>query len=116
MLFRSETSNIRLLDLWIVKIIEIVEDDDFMIGSEQLFNQVRPNKAGAACHQDSHGAQLATDAHGWTLISQQQPRASTAAVCGLISAAEVTALGCSCGPKSCASAAANKSSLARAHR
>jgi hypothetical protein len=44
-----ETSDVRLLDLWIVKIIKIVEDDDFMIGSEQLFNQVRPNKAGTAC-------------------------------------------------------------------
>src|SRR5262245_10131542 len=64
-----ETSNVRLLDLRIVKIVEIVEDDDFMIGSEQLFNQVRPDKAGAACHQDSHGAQLAQDGTGWTLIS-----------------------------------------------
>jgi hypothetical protein len=44
-----ETSNVRLLDLRIVKIIKIVEDDDFMIDSEQLFNQVRPNKAGTAC-------------------------------------------------------------------
>ena len=56
-----ETSNVRLFDLRIVKIIEIVEDDDFMIGSEQLFNQVLPDKASTACHQDSHGAKLATD-------------------------------------------------------
>jgi hypothetical protein len=65
----SETSNVRVLDLWIVKIIEIVEDDDVMIGSEQLFNQVRPDKASTACHQDSHGAKLATDGHGWIQIS-----------------------------------------------
>src|SRR6185369_4127132 len=63
-----ETSNVHLLDLRIVKIIEIVEDDDVMIGSEQLFNQVRPDKASTACHQDSHGAKLATDGHGWIQI------------------------------------------------
>jgi hypothetical protein len=65
-----ETSNVRLLDLRIVKIIEIVEDDDVMIGSEQLFNQVRPDKAGTACHQDSHGAKLGTDGQEWTQILQ----------------------------------------------
>ncbi len=51
-----ETSNVRVLDLRIVKIIEIVHDDDFMPASEQLLNQVRPDKSGAACDQDSHKA------------------------------------------------------------
>ena len=51
-----KTSNVRVLDLRIVKIIEIVEDDDFMIGSQQPFDQVRPDKTGAACHEDSHKA------------------------------------------------------------
>src|SRR5205814_8080912 len=56
-----ETSNVRVLDLRIVKIIEIVQDDDFMPDSEQLLGKIRPDKAGAACHHDSHGAKLATD-------------------------------------------------------
>ena len=34
-----ETSNVRVLDLRIVKIIEIVKDDDFMPDTEQLLNQ-----------------------------------------------------------------------------
>src|SRR5215469_7148122 len=44
-----ETSNVRALNLRIVKIVEIVQDDDLMADSEQLLNQVRPDKAGAAC-------------------------------------------------------------------
>ena len=59
-----ETSNVRVLDLRIVKIIEIVQDDDFMPHSEQLLGKMRPDKAGAACDQDSHERQkLATDGH-----------------------------------------------------
>jgi hypothetical protein len=38
-----------VLDLRIVKIIEIVQDDDFMPRSEQPLGKVRPDKAGAAC-------------------------------------------------------------------
>src|SRR5258705_13809635 len=45
-----ETSNVRLLNLGVIEIIEIVDNDDVMIGSEQLFNQVRPDKAGTACY------------------------------------------------------------------
>jgi hypothetical protein len=44
-----ETSNVRVLDLRIVKIIEIVQDDDFMPHSEQLLGKVRADKAGTAC-------------------------------------------------------------------
>jgi hypothetical protein len=51
-----ETSNVRALDLRIVKIIEIVQDDDFVPDSEQLLGKMRPDKAGAACDQDSHEA------------------------------------------------------------
>jgi hypothetical protein len=65
-----ETSNVRVLDLRIVKIIKIVQDDDFLPASEQLLNQMRPDKAGTACDQDSHGAKLATHGHGWTQILQ----------------------------------------------
>ncbi len=65
-----KTSNVRVLDLRIVKIIEIVQDDDFMPAGEQLLGKMRPDKASTACYQDSHGAKLATDGHGWTQILQ----------------------------------------------
>jgi hypothetical protein len=51
-----ETSDVRVLDLRIVKIIEIVQNDDFMANAEQLLYQVRPDKPGATCDQDSHKA------------------------------------------------------------
>jgi hypothetical protein len=35
---------------------------------EQFLGKMRPDKAGTACDQDSHGAKLATDGHGWTQI------------------------------------------------
>jgi hypothetical protein len=59
-----------MLDLRIVEVIEIVEDDDFMPHGEQFLGKMRPDKAGTACDQDSHGAKLATDGHGWTQILQ----------------------------------------------
>jgi hypothetical protein len=52
----SQTSDIRVLDLRIVKIIEIVKDDDFVTDSEQLLGKMRPDKTGAACDQYSHKA------------------------------------------------------------
>src|SRR6476660_2150638 len=51
-----KTSNVRALDLRIVKIIEVVQDDDFMPAGEQRLNQMRADKAGAACDEDSHKA------------------------------------------------------------
>src|SRR5262249_50261413 len=49
-----EISNVRVLDPRIVKIIEIVEDHDFMPNSQQLLYKMRPDKTGAACDQNSH--------------------------------------------------------------
>jgi len=51
-----ETSNVRVLDLRIVKIVEIVEDDDFIPDAEQLLDKMRPDEAGAARDQNSHRA------------------------------------------------------------
>jgi hypothetical protein len=65
-----ETSDVRVLDLRVVEIIEIIQDDDFMPHIEQLLGKMRPDKAGTACDQDSHGAKLATDRHLWTPILQ----------------------------------------------
>jgi hypothetical protein len=44
-----------VLYLWIIKIIEVVEDGDFMPGCEELLDKMRPNETGAACDEDSHG-------------------------------------------------------------
>jgi hypothetical protein len=63
-----KTGNVRALDLWIVKIIEVVNDDDSIPGRQQLLDKVRPDETGAACDQNSHVAKLATDAHRWTQI------------------------------------------------
>src|SRR5262245_33905742 len=62
----GKASNIRVLDLWIVRIIEIVEDDDSMPGRKQLLDKVRADEARAACDQNSHEPKLATDEHRWT--------------------------------------------------
>jgi hypothetical protein len=64
-----EASNVRVLDLRMVKIVEIVQDDDFMPDSEQLLGKMRPDKPGAASDHDSHSGKLATDGHEWTHIS-----------------------------------------------
>jgi hypothetical protein len=52
----SETGNVRVLNLRIVKIIEIIQDHDFMPSSEQLLNQMRADETCAACDQNSHKA------------------------------------------------------------
>ena len=49
-----KTGNVRALDLWIVKIIEVIDDDDFMPGLQQLLDKMRPDETRAACDQDSH--------------------------------------------------------------
>jgi hypothetical protein len=41
-----------------------------MPNTQQLLYKMRPDKAGAACDQNLHGAQLATDGHEWTQILQ----------------------------------------------
>ena len=51
-----ETSDVRVLDLRVIEIIEIIQDDDFMPHIEQLPGNMRPDKAGTACDQDSHRA------------------------------------------------------------
>jgi len=56
-----ETSNVRVLNPRIVKIIEIVQDNDFMPDSKQVLDKMRTDKAGTARDQDSHGGKLATD-------------------------------------------------------
>src|SRR5215470_15709551 len=59
-----KTSNVRLLDLRIVKIVEVIQDDHLMARQEQLLNKMRADEARATRDQDSHGAKLATDGHG----------------------------------------------------
>src|SRR4030095_911834 len=65
----SNGSNVRVLDLRIVKIIEVVEDGDFVASRQELLDKMRPNKTSAARDENSHGSSLATDAHRSTQIS-----------------------------------------------
>src|SRR6266404_7956699 len=55
------TGNVRMLDLRIVKIVEIIKDDNLMSGRQQFFDEVRSNKTRAACDQNSHEAKLTTE-------------------------------------------------------
>ena len=59
--FAGETGNVRMLNLRIVKIVEVIEDDNVMPGCEQFLNKMRADKPSAASDQDSHGSKLATD-------------------------------------------------------
>jgi hypothetical protein len=70
----GKTGNVCVLYLRIVKIIEVVENGDFMPGREQLLDKMRPNETGAACDENSHGSSLATDAHRSTQISEWRPQ------------------------------------------
>ena len=50
--------DIRMLDLWIVKIVEVVENGDVVAGDQQFFGEMRTDKTRAARKQNSHGASV----------------------------------------------------------
>src|SRR5439155_22706409 len=66
----GKTGNVCVLYLRIVKIIEVIEDGDFMLGREQLLGEMGADETSAACDQNSHENKLATDKHRWTPISE----------------------------------------------
>src|SRR5437899_9658000 len=59
----GETGDIRLLDLRIVEIIEVIEDHDGVSCREQVFNEMGADKTGSACDQDSHVPRSSTTKH-----------------------------------------------------
>jgi hypothetical protein len=67
---RRETGDVCMLDLRIIKIVEVIEDDDLLSARQQLLDEMRSNETRATCHQNSHGAKLATDDQRWTQISR----------------------------------------------
>ena len=67
---RCETGYVGVLDLRLIKIVEVIEDDDSMSGHQKLLDKMRSNKTRATCHQNSHGTKLATDDDRWTPISR----------------------------------------------
>ena len=67
---RCETGNVCMFDLRIIKIVEVIEDDDLVSARQQLLDEMRSNETRATCHQNSHVAKLATDDHRWTQISR----------------------------------------------
>jgi hypothetical protein len=40
----GETSDVCMLDSWIVKIVEVIKDGDYVPGREQAFNEMGANK------------------------------------------------------------------------
>jgi hypothetical protein len=47
-----------MLDSWIVKIVEVIEDGDHVPASEQAFNEMGADKTRPASDQNSHGARV----------------------------------------------------------
>ena len=47
-----------MLDLWIVKIVEVVENGNVVSRDQQLFREMRTDKTRAAGNQNSHGASV----------------------------------------------------------
>ena len=54
----GKISNVGMLDSWIVKIIEVVQDDYIMPCRQQLLDKMRPDEARAACDQNSHAPEV----------------------------------------------------------
>src|SRR5947207_13697819 len=59
----GETGDIRLLDLRIVEIIEVIEDHDGVSCREQVFNEMGADKTGSSCDQNSHLPRSSTTTH-----------------------------------------------------
>src|SRR5206468_11224051 len=53
----GDTSNVCVLDLPIVKIVEVVEDRDFVPSLEQFLNKMGADETSAAGDEDSHACQ-----------------------------------------------------------
>src|SRR6185437_4468097 len=59
----GETGDVCMLDSRIVKIIEVIDDGDFVPGREQVFNEMGADKTCPASDQNSHGARSSTTKH-----------------------------------------------------
>src|SRR5437763_16794842 len=59
----GETGDIRLLDLRIVEIIEVIEDHDGVSCRQQVLNEIGADKTGSACDQNSHLPRSSTTKH-----------------------------------------------------
>ena len=59
----GETGDICLLDLRIVKIVEVIQDGHFAPGREQFFDQVRADETRAASDKNSHAPRSSTTKH-----------------------------------------------------
>ena len=54
----GETGDVCLLDLRIVKIVEVIEDDDGVSSRQQALNEMGADETGSACDQNSHEARV----------------------------------------------------------
>ena len=60
--FSRNRGNIFTFDLRIVKIVEIIKDDNVVTIAEQFFDKMRSDETGTSSDENSHGVRLATDA------------------------------------------------------
>ena len=54
----SETGNVCPFDLRIIKIVEVIKDDDRVSRGEQAFNEMGADETRPARDQNSHGASV----------------------------------------------------------
>src|SRR6266550_1499300 len=109
----GETSDVCVLDSRIVKIVEVIEDGDYVPGREQLFNEMGPDETRPASDQNSHGARSSTTKHKKCtkkIMIAWHCRASVSAPNAFGAAGNALQF------KNCASASADKSSLTPAPR
>ena len=52
--------NVRVLDLWIVEVIEVIDDDNVVTLGQQSFDKVRADKSRSAGDQDFHSRGTST--------------------------------------------------------
>jgi hypothetical protein len=75
----GEPGDVRLLDLRIVEIVEVIKDGNGVSRGEQAFNEMGADETSAAGDQNSHVAQLATNCYRWTQFLRLHPYKSKTA-------------------------------------
>jgi len=56
----GDGGNVRVLDLRIVKIVEVIEDGDLMPSREQFLGKMRADETSASSHENSHVVRTST--------------------------------------------------------
>src|SRR6476660_339952 len=74
----ANPGNVVMLDLGIVKVVEVVQNRDFMSFTQQLLDQMRANESSAAGNENLHSATVRRKRNpgkGRTSDGERSPRA-----------------------------------------